>query len=281
VKPRPLGGYRIEHLVVNFARFVMLSDIIAALIGLTGIIIGAIPTYLFMRQKAAAEVDKLRAEAEKTRAEAEKIKAELKGKASPAGGVRRRGLTVSNSGVGLDLRLEEHLETARTVDLLGYNLKSLLHGNRELIANAVERGTIVRIILVDIQSSSAQIFRKHTNRPQLLIPDWIASFEHIRDIQQLLEEKPKVNGRLEVRITDWIPSCSLVIINAHEEDGVAKVSIHPLTFRQPSVGRVRLLLEKKRNPEGFEFLTKGFDILWKEDSKTWDGSIPSVSVDSV
>ena len=188
----------------------MSPEVIAALIGLTGIIIGAIPTYLFMRQKGAAEVDKLRAEAEKTRAEAEKIKAELKGDASPVGGPKER-LIVSDSNVRFDLSLEERLDAARTVDLLGYNLKSLLQATRELIANAVERGTTVRIVLVDIQSLSAQIFGKHTNRPHLLVPDWIAALEHIRDIRRLLEEKPMVNGRLEVRVTDWIPSCSLIL----------------------------------------------------------------------
>lgn len=55
----------------------MAPPIIAALIGLLGVIVGAIPTYLFMRQKNFAEIDKLKAEAEKIRAEAEKIRVEL------------------------------------------------------------------------------------------------------------------------------------------------------------------------------------------------------------
>lgn len=251
----------------------MSPGVIEAIIGLAGIIIGAIPTFLFMRQKGAAEVDKLRAEAEKIRAEAEKIKAELE--ASPSSGAERGLLAVTE--VHTELRLEELFDTARTVDLLGYNLKSLLYTTRELIANAVERGTIVRVVLVDIQSPDAQIFRKHTNRPHLLVPDWVAAFEHIRDIQRLLGEKPKVRGRLEVRVTDWIPSCSLILINANEESGIAKVSVHPLAFRQQSSGRMSLVLERKDNPKAFEFLVKGFDILWEEDSEAWDGSIPPIS----
>lgn len=54
----------------------MSSEIIAALIGLLGVVIGAIPTYLFMRQKNSAEVEKLKAEIEKLKAETDKIKAE-------------------------------------------------------------------------------------------------------------------------------------------------------------------------------------------------------------
>lgn len=56
----------------------MSPEVIAALVGLVGVIIGAIPTYLFMRQRNLAEVDKLRAETDKIKAEAEKIRAEFK-----------------------------------------------------------------------------------------------------------------------------------------------------------------------------------------------------------
>ena len=55
----------------------MLPEVVAALIGFLGVVIGAIPTYLFMRQKSLAEVDKLKAETDKIKAEAEKIRAEL------------------------------------------------------------------------------------------------------------------------------------------------------------------------------------------------------------
>jgi hypothetical protein len=55
----------------------MSLEIIVALIGLIGIVIGAIPTYLFMRRRESAEIDKLLAETDKARAEAEKIRSEL------------------------------------------------------------------------------------------------------------------------------------------------------------------------------------------------------------
>ena len=55
----------------------MSSQIIAALIGLLGVVLGALPTYLCMRQRNLAEVDKLRAETDKFKAETQKIHAEL------------------------------------------------------------------------------------------------------------------------------------------------------------------------------------------------------------
>jgi hypothetical protein len=91
-------------------------------------------------------------------------------------------LILSSTDVRTNLKLEERLHTAKTVDLLGYNLKSLLQTSREPIANAVEHGTVVRIVLVDITSPIAQTFKEHSNRPHLLLPDWVTSFEHIRDV---------------------------------------------------------------------------------------------------
>lgn len=55
----------------------MSPEIITALLGLFGVIVGAIPTYLFMRQKNSAEIDKLKAETDKIKAEAEKIRADF------------------------------------------------------------------------------------------------------------------------------------------------------------------------------------------------------------
>jgi len=56
----------------------MISEVAIAIIGFLGIVIGAIPTYLFMRQRSLAEIDKLKAETDKIKAEAEKIRNELK-----------------------------------------------------------------------------------------------------------------------------------------------------------------------------------------------------------
>jgi hypothetical protein len=52
----------------------MSPEIISSLIGLIGIILGAIPTYFFMRQKGLAEIEKIKAETEKIKAESEQIR---------------------------------------------------------------------------------------------------------------------------------------------------------------------------------------------------------------
>lgn len=55
----------------------MSIQIIVALIGFLGVVLGAIPTYVLMRQRKRAELDKLHADTDKVKAEAEKIRAEF------------------------------------------------------------------------------------------------------------------------------------------------------------------------------------------------------------
>ncbi len=55
----------------------MSPEIVSSLIGLIGIILGAIPTYFFMRQKGLAEIEKIKAETEKIKVESEQIRKSL------------------------------------------------------------------------------------------------------------------------------------------------------------------------------------------------------------
>lgn len=80
----------------------MSSEIIAALIGLLGVIVGAIPTYIFMRQKNMAEVEKLRAETEKIKAEAEKIRTEIKSPNLPTAPTKDVNITKTSTDTTKD-----------------------------------------------------------------------------------------------------------------------------------------------------------------------------------
>jgi hypothetical protein len=171
-------------------------------------------------------------------------------------------------------RLQEYLKTAKTIDLLGYSLKGLLQDLREPLAQAVVQGAIVRIIIVDINSSTADLFRKHSRRPNLLFSEWVTGLQHINDIQKILKNTEKVSGRLEVRVTSWIPSNNLVLINANDTNGILKAGIHTVTFKQPLSNRLSLTIKRKEYPQAFDFYVKGFDMLWSEDSVNWNGKIP-------
>ncbi|MBI5932401.1 MAG: hypothetical protein HY867_01735 [Chloroflexi bacterium] len=185
------------------------------------------------------------------------------------------GLFTSDTDTFANLKIDAQIATAKSIELLGYNLKSLLQELREPLAKAVVRGASVRIILVDIESNVTQeMFKQHSNRPHLMLPEWVTALEHIGDIQKMLQVATKLNGKLEVKVTDWIPSCNLIIFNSDEDNGLIKVGIHTVTIRQPLTGRLSLILSKKENQNAFEYFAKGFNMLWEKDSREWNGVVP-------
>jgi hypothetical protein len=103
----------------------MTPEVISALIGCTGIVVGAIPTYVFMRQRNAAELAKLDAETDKLKAEAEKIRSEFPLAAAQAQRVRMLFVAADPPrGTRPQLRL-------------GEEIRGIVHGMRA--SNAEER----------------------------------------------------------------------------------------------------------------------------------------------
>ena len=173
-------------------------------------------------------------------------------------------------------RLENYLDNIKTIDLLGYNLKGMLKDLREPLAEAIIKGAVVRIVIVDITSPTVELFKAHSNRPNLMLPEWIAGLEHIKDIQDLLSKAQKVTGRLEIKVTSWVPSNNLILLNASDKNGILKAGIHSLTFRQPLSDRLNLVIRRNKYEKAFSFYVKGFDMLWDDDSSFWDGKIPEL-----
>lgn len=252
----------------------MPSDlIVVALIGLIGTVVGAIPTYLFVRRKSNAETDKLKAETEKTNAETDKIRREISQKNALKEPEAFPLAKLSSIESRTQLNFEERLKNAKTLDVLGYNLRLFLQSNRDLLSDAVKRGTTVRLVLINRSGDSFDMFKGHSNRPQFVEADWAAGYEFIGDILLNLAKLPaSTRGSLKVKLTDWIPSCSLIIFDAESENGFMQVGVNSITFRQPKTAKPTIGLEKKKNPQEFLFFTNGYETLWNEDSTVWNSN---------
>jgi|GEM_PF-3718606 len=98
----------------------MSNEILISFIGLLGVIIGAIPTYLFMRQKNIAEIGKLNAETDKLKAEAEKIRSEY-----------QRELLSSN-----DTKINILFVAANPIDTQHLRLDQEVRGIKESLLNS-------------------------------------------------------------------------------------------------------------------------------------------------
>lgn len=216
----------------------MSTEIVVAVIGLLGIVAGSIPTYLIMRQKGTAEVDKLKAEAEKTRAEAEKIRKDTaevdKTKAeaektraevdkvrkeslsgNPADGalVRQKPCEISLSEVERSRMTEYYIEAANsgsTIEIITLTLQVALENyGEDRFLKWIQEGKEIRILVLSPFSMAAKLrSREESNDESFLSNKIIKQVEVLKNLynhaEDLLEHK-NYAGSMEVRFYEGIP----------------------------------------------------------------------------
>lgn len=192
------------------------------------------------------------------------------------------GLFTLDTNPLVHAKVEDLIESAKTIDILGYNSKSVLQEFRSHLANAIVRGASVRVIFTDIsQYPTKEIFERHAGHSAASLPsEWAKALGYINDIQKILKASPKVNGKLEIKSTTWIPSCNLILFNsADNKNGIARIDFHALSFRQPLTlaGKLFLVISQKDNLKAFEYFAKGFDLLWEKESQEWNGIDSSIN----
>lgn len=159
------------------------------------------------------------------------------------------------------------LNSAESIDVVGYNLVGMIRHLRTIFGEAVRKGVKVRIIVVDRNSTAAEMLCKHSDKPQMISDDMRNVLDFIHDIEQNIKNGPKPKGTFEVRQTSWLPSCAMTIIRYKtDNDGIARITIHPPSFRLPARGRRALMLRKRDYPDDFEYFSAQFEGLWQKDS---------------
>lgn len=183
--------------------------------------------------------------------------------------IRARFSPLAWEAAGRDrFKLETYLYEAQSTDFLGYTLANLLGAFREPLAKSIRKGTHVRILLVDSASAAGELMRDFMGDTEVLVRDTKRSFKYISHIKELLEEIGDVKGSLTVRMTSWIPSCNMIIVEGEKETGVAKIGINTPTLRLP-IGReyrdrLFLILSREEYPREFTYFKNQFDLLWND-----------------
>lgn len=167
---------------------------------------------------------------------------------------------------------EKLLQSAEQVDVIGYNLTSFLDEFRGKIIEQVQKGTKVRVIVVDPNSLAREMMYKHSTL-HLYDKDIIQTFGFVNYINDGLSRKGQ-KKKFEFRVIDWIPSCSLIIVDANKSTGIMNVKVNTPSYRTPKYeSRLHLIFTQTEQPKWFEFFAKQFNELW-EYSYPWDGSYP-------
>jgi hypothetical protein len=164
------------------------------------------------------------------------------------------------------LDLHERLAAAKSIDLLGYNLANFLDEYRDDLVSCVRRGGAVRILIVNPASTAGALIVENSKlqsfaRNSEIAREWV--FDYIGG--KLVEGKLAGGARLELGELNWVPSCSMVIIDRASRTAVLKVSVNTPFYRTPRTrGRLNLVLQPFQEPHWFEFFGDQFDALWGE-----------------
>jgi hypothetical protein len=173
---------------------------------------------------------------------------------------------IKEDDIGLEFFLKQQVETAQSIDLLGYNLVRLLRYIREPLVSAVRRGAKVRILLVDRNGEAGRVMSRSTSTPQMMTNDFEAANVFISDVEKKLSSDGDSKGSFEFHLTDWIPSCSMIIIKYGPNKGIARISIQNPSLRQPAEGRRAIVLPHPEYADDFGYFASQFDALWNRDS---------------
>lgn len=165
---------------------------------------------------------------------------------------------------------ERRFESANRIDLLGYSLSGILYKYHSLIAERVKDGAKVRVLVINPKSHAVDVIKENSDENSFTFEsDLKIALTRMRVANELIvSDTKKTKGSFEVRLISWIPSCTLVIVNAGSGEGKMTVAINSPSNSQPE-DRPYLILDKREHAHWFEYYEKHFDVLWRGGQK-WD-----------
>jgi hypothetical protein len=168
---------------------------------------------------------------------------------------------------------------AGTVDILGYSLVNLLRAYQGALVEAICRGAKVTIIVVDPTTSAGALLSDTLDETGAFARDVRDSLIHASQIQATLETRDVVLGEFAIKLTSWIPSCSMILIDRNEEHAVGKIGINSPSRVVPLGRGYRdrwfLVLRRDEYPTEFEYFSQRLALLAEDKyTRDWDNILP-------
>ena len=162
---------------------------------------------------------------------------------------------------GESITIKKELAEATQIDIMGYSLISFLLAYSDAIIQAVLKGAKVRMIVINPKGKVIEVMRDLS--PKTGIQDDIQrSLHSASSIQN--KSRASLKGSVEVRLIDWIPSCSLIITDPEKENGLIRIGIFTPHYKSSSDKRAFMKLAPKREKYWFDIYAEQFELLWAE-----------------
>lgn len=172
--------------------------------------------------------------------------------------------------------LKELISSSEELDAISYNLSDFLITFWSLIIERVKQGAKIRLIAIDPSSCAYPVIDKSSPPHKPFDRSIHETLSRVQQIQKILAQEKRLKGSFEFRLTCWIPSCGLIIINPklRTKGGMMKISIHSPHYSTPhDESNLNIVLSQVEHDRWYTYFLNQFEKLWQE-SYPWDGNIP-------
>lgn len=174
---------------------------------------------------------------------------------------------VPRNELGRKFKIAKSINNSKEILLLGYTHSGLLRTFRRELIDAINSGVKIKLIILDLNEDD--LIRKFSSNYKRIKDIYEVGISTIKDIWQQTGKKGRAN--FEVRLTDWIPSCELIICYSKTSNpNIARIRIHPISFRSGEIYPSRILvINSHDNKDDFDYFVNQFQDLWEQDCKPY------------
>ncbi len=195
------------------------------------------------------------------------------------------GFMLPGEAFGPNANVPQIITQASTIYILGYSFVGFLGTFNDSLTKTVINGACVRIMIINPKKQAIKVIQSEVLKSKL--KDGIISLEESKsktaqkvkrffrsedDIEGALSHARSIarrskgvgTGTIEVRLIDWIPSCSMIFLNPEQEDGRLILGIYTPYFNLATENRPHVLLTSKKDARWYKSYLHQFNMLWKE-----------------
>jgi hypothetical protein len=171
-----------------------------------------------------------------------------------------------------DLRpLEERLNGAKRVSILGGSLFRLINEYQRLFEQLAESGCRMRFLMTDPKTAATEFLSSAVVYESSDIETYRTQMQAA--LSGLLSLSSRYRDVFEVRLFAFAPPFSLVVVEKGTDSSTIQVELYP--FRLPARDRPTLVLDRERDPRLHAVFASQYEAIWSSSfSRTADAALP-------
>lgn len=162
-------------------------------------------------------------------------------------------------------RLSENAREARDILIIACSASNVLLLERNFFINKVRQGGKIRLAFIDPNEGSALelLGRADVVSASGLINDIAVTIDLVKGISVLISSKKL----FQVRVLNYIPSLSFVMIDSHLPTGQIFVEMYP--YKVDPGQRPHLMITAKDHPDWYSYFRDIGEAIWRDAKPTY------------